>query len=125
MNTAEVGGLLSQLKNSKPEQQSRVAGALINLCTNAENRREILALGGIPILVGLLNSADTNVLKRACSALTNIAVDADCRAAIRNVEGIEKLLDVLDDPEVSKICKGAAAGAILNLAADGNRNRQS
>ena len=40
-----------------------------------ENRQQLVNAGAIPVLVGLLNSPDTDVQYYCTTALSNIAVD--------------------------------------------------
>lgn len=42
-----------------------------------ENRQQLVNAGAIPVLVGLLNSPDTDVQYYCTTALSNIAVDGE------------------------------------------------
>jgi vacuolar protein 8 len=44
-----------------------------------ENRQQLVNAGAIPVLVGLLNSLDTDVQYYCTTALSNIAVDGAFR----------------------------------------------
>ena len=44
-------------------------------CFLDENRQQLVNAGAIPVLVGLLNSPDTDVQYYCTTALSNIAVD--------------------------------------------------
>lgn len=54
-----------------------------------ENRQQLVNAGAIPVLVGLLNSPDTDVQYYCTTALSNIAVDG------RNIAFHPKLLKML------------------------------
>ena len=59
--------------------QRNATGALLNMTHSDENRQQLVSAGAIPVLVGLLNSEDTDVQYYCTTALSNIAVDCQYR----------------------------------------------
>lgn len=84
-----------------------------------ENRQQLVGAGAIPVLVGLLNSEDTDVQYYCTTALSNIAVDANNRKKLAQSEPklVQSLVVLMDSPSLKVQCQ--AALALRNLASDG------
>lgn len=78
-----------------------------------------MSAGAIPVLVGLLNSEDTDVQYYCTTALSNIAVDAMNRKKLAQSEPklVTSLVALMDSPSLKVQCQ--AALALRNLASDG------
>jgi vacuolar protein 8 len=59
----------------------------MNLHIPDENRQQLVNAGAIPVLVGLLNSTDTDVQYYCTTALSNIAVDGACDITVPKRNG--------------------------------------
>jgi vacuolar protein 8 len=87
--------------------------------TTDENRQQLVNAGAIPVLVGLLNSPDTDVQYYCTTALSNIAVDGANRKKLAQSEPklVTSLVQLMDSPSLKVQCQ--AALALRNLASDG------
>jgi vacuolar protein 8 len=74
-----------------------------------ENRHQLVHAGAIPVLVGLLNSPDTDVQYYCTTALSNIAVDgeSDARADIQLVADTEAM-SLRCQPEKARLDRAQA-----------------
>ncbi len=95
-------------------------GALFTLCSDEESRAEIRELGGIAMLVNLLDSASQKVAKQACGALLNMAVEDEGKDEIRDAGAVPKLLRLLDTRGGAKdsAMLDYATGFMLNISSD-------
>jgi vacuolar protein 8 len=84
-----------------------------------ENRQQLVNAGAIPVLVGLLNSPDTDVQYYCTTALSNIAVDGANRKKLAGNEPklVSSLVALMDSQSLKVQCQ--AALALRNLASDG------
>ena len=102
-----------------------------------ENRQQLVNAGAIPVLVGLLNSPDTDVQYYCTTALSNIAVDGRNIAfhpkllkgaypvlgvnrkklAQSEPKLVQNLVQLMDSSSLKVQCQ--AALALRNLASDG------
>lgn len=84
-----------------------------------ENRQQLVNAGAIPVLVGLLNSPDTDVQYYCTTALSNIAVDGANRKKLAQSEPklVTSLVQLMDSQSLKVQCQ--AALALRNLASDG------
>jgi vacuolar protein 8 len=83
-----------------------------------ENRQQLVNAGAIPVLVGLLNSNDTDVQYYCTTALSNIAVDSANRKKLAQSEPklVQSLVALMDSQSLKVQCQ--AALALRNLASD-------
>jgi vacuolar protein 8 len=88
-----------------------------------ENRQQLVNAGAIPVLVGLLNSPDTDVQYYCTTALSNIAVDGTNRKKLAQSEQklVTSLVQLMDSQSLKVQCQ--AALALRNLASDGEHMR--
>jgi len=101
-----------------------------------ENRQQLVNAGAIPVLVGLLNSPDTDVQYYCTTALSNIAVDGKDitfhpnslnnhlalganrkKLAQSEPKLVQNLVQLMDSSSLKVQCQ--AALALRNLASDG------
>ena len=72
-------GALLNMTHSGSFKLNRIPGCwLTDTHDSDENRQQLVNAGAIPVLVGLLNSPDTDVQYYCTTALSNIAVDGAC-----------------------------------------------
>ena len=85
--------------------QVNATGVISNLSTVTENRLEITACGGIPILMNLArDNREPGLQNDAIIALFNLSVDTSCRAKLVDSGMVSDLLDGIEDldPEVEE-----------------------
>mmetsp|Transcript_42278 Transcript_42278/g.99926 ORF Transcript_42278/g.99926 Transcript_42278/m.99926 type:complete len:709 (-) Transcript_42278:314-2440(-) len=81
------------------------------------NRTRVLTLGGVELLVNLLEKAgDDAVIEGAAVALSNLALAEQGRAAVIAAGGMPPLVRILSSSEMRDAAHAAAAGALRNLA---------
>ncbi|CAH8522289.1 unnamed protein product [Schistosoma haematobium] len=88
--------LWSLLKNPNPKVQSYAAWALCPCIQNAKDAGELVRsfVGGLELIVSLLNSKDLEVLAAVCAAVSKIAEDEENLAVITD-HGVVPLLSRL------------------------------
>jgi hypothetical protein len=73
------------------QRPSRILGSwLTDAHDSDENRQQLVNAGAIPVLVGLLNSSDTDVQYYCTTALSNIAVDGEYDASAKCRSFVDK-----------------------------------
>jgi hypothetical protein len=65
------------------------------LSNGDEDRKEIIALGGVGLMVELLTSSNKQIIKNATGALLNLANEEEAWPEIREAGGVELLLDIM------------------------------
>ncbi|XP_051971648.1 splicing regulator ARVCF-like isoform X2 [Xyrauchen texanus] len=104
--------VIAMLSHPMDPVKSNAAAYLQHLCYENDNvKQEVRQLGGIPILVGLLDHPKPEVHRKACGALRNISFGRDSfnKVAIKNSNGIPALLRLLrmtSDVEVRELVTG-------------------
>eukprot|EP01028_Stygiella_incarcerata_P008839 TRINITY_DN39812_c0_g1_i1.p1 TRINITY_DN39812_c0_g1~~TRINITY_DN39812_c0_g1_i1.p1 ORF type:complete len:915 (-),score=239.75 TRINITY_DN39812_c0_g1_i1:80-2713(-) len=118
----EKGGLkmlLDLLDVGVPDScASKVAGALWNCASNDINKVAIREIGGIAVLVKVLDSSEMNVLENVTGALWNLAVEKQSKSKIREEGGMVKLIRLLDVGKSSEGLLENVTGTLWNCSAD-------
>ncbi|XP_020589766.1 U-box domain-containing protein 4 isoform X2 [Phalaenopsis equestris] len=92
----QVRKLVEDLRSDSVDLQRAATEELRLLAKhNMENRIVIANCGAIPLLVGLLHSADQKVQEDAVTALLNLSINDNNKMAIANAEAIDPLIHVL------------------------------
>ncbi|XP_058261595.1 outer dynein arm-docking complex subunit 2 isoform X1 [Hemibagrus wyckioides] len=94
--------LWSLLKNPNPAVQASAAWAICPCIENAKDAGEMVRsfVGGLELIVNLLNSPNLEVLASVCAAISNIAKDEENLAVITDhgvVPMLSKLTNTTDD----------------------------
>ncbi|XP_043943399.1 plakophilin-2 [Protopterus annectens] len=83
---------------------------------NSEPKTRVLQLGGIPKLLNLLDTNNTEVQKAACGALRNVVYeDIENKMEVHNCGGISTLLRLLKETKNPEIIK-QTTGLLWNLS---------
>ncbi|GAV57913.1 Arm domain-containing protein/U-box domain-containing protein [Cephalotus follicularis] len=92
----KIETLLLKLTSGNPEDQ-RSAAVEIRLLAkrNADNRVAIAEAGAIPLLVGLLSTADSRVQEHAVTALLNLSICEDNKGSIISSGAVPGIVHVL------------------------------
>ena len=85
--------LWSLLKNQNPDVQASAAWAICPCIENHKDAGEMVRsfVGGLELIVGLLESEDNEVLASVCAAIANIANDEENLAVITDHGVVPKL----------------------------------
>ncbi|KAI8813348.1 armadillo-type protein, partial [Cladochytrium replicatum] len=101
-----IGLLKLLVPEESAEVQDEAAFALANIARDFANKSEIRKLGGIKLLVKLLDASDPDVKKNSAFALSNLLEDCSNRAEIRFENGLIPLLENLasEHIEIQEYC---------------------
>ncbi|CAE7354175.1 PUB13, partial [Symbiodinium necroappetens] len=113
---AAAGTRAAVIRLSGSGEQGWAANALRDLAISADNQALIAEAGGIPPLVELLSSSNTDVQMMAAAALRHLASNADNKALIAEAGGIPPLVSCLTTG--TKWAQLHAAEALGTLMAD-------
>ncbi|GAB2274349.1 U-box domain-containing protein 13 [Dionaea muscipula] len=92
----KIEALLAKLTSDSPEDQRSAAGEVRLLAKrNAGNRMAIAKAGAIPLLVGLLSTADSRTQEHAVTALLNLSIYDDNKAIIISSGALPGIVHVL------------------------------
>ena len=69
----------------------------MSLTKDEDARKEIISLGGVRMMVGLLESKNPQVLKYACGALINLTNEQESWEEIQENNGVKLLLDIIEN----------------------------
>ncbi|KAF5202222.1 U-box domain-containing protein [Thalictrum thalictroides] len=122
VSRTDLLGIETQLKKLVEDLQStsidlkRAATAELRLLAkDAMNNRIVIAnSGAIPLLVGLLHSADIHTQENAVTALLNLSINDNNKIAITNADAIEPLVHVLETG--SAVAKENSAATLFSLS---------
>ncbi|XP_074304246.1 U-box domain-containing protein 13-like [Silene latifolia] len=93
---SKIEELLQKLHYGNPEDQRAAAGEIRLLAKrNADNRVAIAEAGAIPLLVGLLSTADSRTQEHAVTALLNLSICDDNKGSIINSGAVPGIVHVL------------------------------
>ncbi|KAF6216722.1 hypothetical protein GE061_001069 [Apolygus lucorum] len=98
----DIGGLEILINLLETKVHNCVLGGLqilASVCGKSEVKREVTELGGVPLLVGLLRSAEPLLQGLAATTISNLATVTKARALVRKSGGIPVLVDLLDVPK--------------------------
>ncbi|KAJ4975137.1 hypothetical protein NE237_000243 [Protea cynaroides] len=111
----QVRTLVEDLNNTSVEVQ-RVATAELRLLAkhNMDNRIIIANCGAISLLVGLLQSPDTQTQENAVTALLNLSINDNNKSLIANADAIDPLILVLQTG--SSEAKENSAATLFSLS---------
>ncbi|KAG2673500.1 hypothetical protein I3843_13G081800 [Carya illinoinensis] len=88
--------LLRKLASNNPEDQQSAAAEIRLLAKrNADNRVAIAEAGAIPLLVGLLSTADSRTQEHAVTALLNLSICEDNKGSIISYGAVPGIVYVL------------------------------
>ena len=116
-----LGGITPLIKllgaeNSPPAVLQSSSNALANLAFEPTARDEIVAQGGVPMLVNLLKGEGASVKSFSSTALARLATDHEAtQSTIHEAGAIPPLVAMLDGEEGEE-AQQEAAGALLALA---------
>ena len=117
--------LLISLIDDHDDIHRDAAGALWSLAADTENQQLIADAGGIPALVGLLQSGKKNLAQEtAAGALHSLALRAENRDLIADageVGGITQMVPLLETG--TEMAKEEVSGALLTLVIDNPPNQ--
>ncbi|XP_059907800.1 uncharacterized protein LOC132457564 [Gadus macrocephalus] len=98
--------LLVLAKSFDPQVQQNAAWVLLNLTQSVRSRRVLCRAGAVPVLVVLLQCADSRVQFYGCSALLHLAADPEHHARLLHI-GERYLLKALLTLMASPVSKNA------------------
>ena len=96
------------------ESQRCMAYAICNLTTEIPNRSSIILMGGLPSIMFLCHTGDTDDMLAALSTLRGLAASADARRPIVE-EGVFSVLSLATKSDCLK-CKREVAGILVLLS---------
>ena len=88
--------LIAYAESADTGLQREVAERLANEAVKPERQVQIVALGGLRLLVPLTKSRDPEVRRLAAHALANLSVDAQNQIRLADEGGIPVLVDLLE-----------------------------
>ena len=101
-----IGPLVKMLASGCIESETHAVTALFHLSTTADNKNAITLMGGIKLLVALLNKVTTplEAQRHAAGTLWQLAGSNDSKNAIVQAGGIRPLIALLkaDDPDAAE-----------------------
>jgi hypothetical protein len=111
--------VIDYLKNQDPEVQRNASGYLQHLTYNDNViKEETRSLGGIPLLIRLLDSEQSEIQRNACGCLKNLAFgreNDENKKVIMECNGVRALSNVIKNTPESHV-KEEASGALWNIS---------
>ena len=92
--------LIAYAESADTRLQREVAEKLANEAVKAERQVQIVALGGLKLLIPLTRSSDSEVQRLAAHALANLSVNAENQRLMAVEGAVEMLINLLDSSQV-------------------------
>ncbi|KAJ3215859.1 Vacuolar protein 8 [Clydaea vesicula] len=114
--------LFCLLQINDPEVQRSAAAALGNLAVNAKNKSTIVELGGLELLIKLMNSNNVEVQCNVVGCLTNLASIEENKNKLANSGSLYQLIKLAKSKDLR--VQRNASGALLNMTHTLNNRSQ-
>ena len=88
--------LIHYAKGADATLQREVAEKLANEAVKPDRQEQIVELGGLELLLPLVQSSDKEVQRLAAHALANLSVNAENQIIMANEGGVEMLIELLE-----------------------------
>ena len=121
--TKLVQSLVHLMKGQAPKVQCQAALALRNLASDEKYQLEIVRAGGLPPLLGLLQSSYLPLILSAVACIRNISIHPMNESPIIDAGFLRPLVDLLGSTDNEEI-QCHAISTLRNLAASSDRNKQ-
>lgn len=121
--TRLVQSLVQLMKGQAPKVQCQAALALRNLASDEKYQLEIVRAGGLPPLLGLLQSSYLPLILSAVACIRNISIHPMNESPIIDAGFLRPLVDLLGSTDNEEI-QCHAISTLRNLAASSDRNKQ-
>lgn len=121
--TKLVQSLVHLMKGQAPKVQCQAALALRNLASDEKYQLEIVRAGGLPPLLGLLQSSYLPLILSAVACIRNISIHPMNESPIIDAGFLKPLVDLLGSTDNEEI-QCHAISTLRNLAASSDRNKQ-
>ncbi|KAF2215255.1 hypothetical protein CERZMDRAFT_109988 [Cercospora zeae-maydis SCOH1-5] len=118
-----VQSLVHLMKGQAPKVQCQAALALRNLASDEKYQLEIVRAGGLPPLLGLLQSSYLPLILSAVACIRNISIHPMNESPIIDAGFLRPLVDLLGSTDNEEI-QCHAISTLRNLAASSDRNKQ-
>ncbi|PPJ53999.1 hypothetical protein CBER1_02955 [Cercospora berteroae] len=118
-----VQSLVHLMKGQAPKVQCQAALALRNLASDEKYQLEIVRAGGLPPLLGLLQSSYLPLILSAVACIRNISIHPMNESPIIDAGFLKPLVDLLGSTDNEEI-QCHAISTLRNLAASSDRNKQ-
>jgi len=113
--------LIAYAESADTRLQREVAEKLANEAVKAERQVQIVALGGLKLLIPLTRSSDSEVQRLAAHALANLSVNAENQRLMAVEGAVEMLINLLDSSQVQTQRQSAKALANLGVHQENKR----
>ncbi|KAF7187136.1 Vacuolar protein 8 [Pseudocercospora fuligena] len=118
-----VQSLVHLMRGQAPKVQCQAALALRNLASDEKYQLEIVKAGGLPPLLGLLQSSYLPLILSAVACIRNISIHPMNESPIIDAGFLKPLVDLLGSTDNEEI-QCHAISTLRNLAASSDRNKQ-